>query len=405
MRGITAFEYMPGKRKGELAIFLAAGLVESAFFGQLIAFTPLYLPDLGVTPSEAGYFTGLIASVTMYIVIPALQRWGQLVDQLTRKKVIVRSFLLNAAVAGAAILAGSIWIFLFGRAISLLALDSNGLLLNYLEKSRQPGQHRLAGTWMALAPQLGVFLGPLAAGFFLDSLGFRSILAINLVLLLVISLIINAKIQSIEVTEQQKPVGGIIKDSLNVVIRSPRISLLYLALTLQVAAWMLVFSYLPLSVTGLSPNIGPGSAVGLVLGLGGAAGILVSSSLTHLGRRSDEWSVLVFVVACGVLLSFLPAEAGNFSQLLFLWMLISGCASAGFALLYRVVVISAARLSVELVLSLAILPVNGGMILGPVIGSFLALPDIRSVYPAAMTLNLLALASLIIASRLPIPGE
>jgi MFS family permease len=151
--------------------------------------------------------------------------------------------------------------------------------------------------------------------------------------------------------------------------------------------------------------IGPGGAVGLVLGLGGAAGILVSLILIHLGERSGRWGVLAFVVACGALLSFLPAEAGDISQLIILWMLISGCASAGFALLYRVVVRSAARLSVGLVLSLAILPVNGGMVLGPVIGSILALPEIRGVYPAASALNLLALGVLILASRLPEPGK
>ena len=404
MRRNPALETLPGKKKGELAIFLAAGLVESAFFGQLIAFTPLYLPELGVPPGLTGYFTGLMASVTMFIVVPALQRWGQLTDQLTRKQVIVRSFLLNAAVAGAAILAGNVWIFLFGRAITLLTMDSNGLILNFLENS-QPGQSRSTGALMALVPQLGVFLGPLAAGFFLDELGFRSIIAFNLVLLLAISFLVHTRIQSIDVTEEQKPVLRILRDSLGLVIQSPRLSLLYLALTLMVAAWILVFAYLPLSVTSLSPDIGPGSAVGLVLGLGGAAGILVSTALTNIGRKTGEWGALLIVVLGGALLSILPAEAENSSQLIFVWMLISGCASAGFTLLYRVIVRSAARLNVALVLSLAILPVNGGMILGPVIGSFLAVPVIRGVYPAAMALNLIALSVLILASRLPIPGE
>jgi len=404
MRGNPTSEKHPGNKKGALAIFLAAGLVESAFFGQLIAFTPLYLPELGVPPGLTGYFTGLIASVTMFIVFPALQRWGHLADQLSRKQVIVRSFLLNAVVAAAAILAGNVWIFLFGRAITLLAMDSNGLILNFLEKS-QPGQPRFAGNMMALAPQLGVFLGPLAAGFFLDSLGFRSIIAINLVLLLLISFLLQTRVHSIDVVEEQKPVLGILRESLGLVIRSPRLSLLYLALTLQVAAWILVFDYLPLSVTKLSPNISAGSAVGLVLGLGGAAGILVSSTLTHFGKRFGEWGALLTMVLSGALLSILPAEANNFSQLLLLWMLISGCASTGFTLLYRVIVRSSARLNLALVLSLAILPVNGGMILGPVIGSILAVPAIREVYPAAMALNLIALVVLILASRLPIPGK
>jgi hypothetical protein len=35
-----------------LSLFTAAGFVEAVFFGQINAFTPLYLPALGIAPAD-----------------------------------------------------------------------------------------------------------------------------------------------------------------------------------------------------------------------------------------------------------------------------------------------------------------------------------------------------------------
>lgn len=390
--------------RAEAALFLAAGLLETAFFGQLVAFTPQHLPTLGIPASQVGEFTGLVASLTMFIAFPALQRWGHLADQLTHKQVIVRSFLLDAFVAAAAILAGRPWIFLLGRAITLAAMDANGLLLNYLEKRRSAGQPGWLVPVMALAPQLGVFLGPLAGGFLLDRLGFQVLMGANLLFLLLLALLMQSMVRSVDVVQENRPILGILKESLNLVIRSPRISLLYLALTLMVAAWMLVFSYLPLTVTSLPAGFSPGTAVGLVLGLGGAVGILFSWGLVRIIGLKFEWPALAAGVWVAAVCSFLITKAYEIHQLLLLWAVISGLIATGFTLLIRLVGRSAARVSVPLALSLAILPVNGGMILGPVMGSLLSRPHIFQVYPAAAVFNLLGLAVLVVAALLPPPG-
>lgn len=404
MRPAAVREHPVGKGKVETAIFLAAGLVETAFFGQLVAFTPGHLLTLGIPHAEIGYFSGLVASVTMFIAFPALQRWGLLTDQLTRKQLIVRSFLLDAVVALAAILAHRPWIFLLGRAVSLATMDSNGLILNFIKQNRTPERSRLQFTLLTLAPQLGVFLGPLVGSFLLDGLGFKALMTFNLFLLLLLAVLFQRLVPSMDVAREYVPLMGIMKSSFALVIRSARISMLFLSLTLMVAAWMLVFSYLPLTASDLAAGSAPAQVVGLVVGVGGLAGVLIGCVFSRTGATSREWTALAACLVGGAAFSLLVRVASDVLQLALLWAMIVSLATAGFSRLFRLVAHSTAQASVALVLSLAILPVNGGMILGPVVGSYVSSPNVEQVYPVAALFCLLGLGALILARWLPAPG-
>lgn len=405
MKGEPAAEIFPGESNRKLPLFLLVGLGESAFYGQLITFTPLYLPQLGVSADKIAYFCGLIGSVTMFTVFPALQKWGYLTEQLTRKQIVVRSLLLDAAVAAMAMIAGNVWIFLFGRAISILSMSSNGLLQQFMESSWLPQRSKPSIQWMALVTQFGIFLGPFIGGIIIDRIGFRFLAGINLILLLTIALAFSRSIEGLLEGKLEQSVFSLVKSSLASVIVSPRLSFLYLTLTLLVASWMLVFTYLPISIFNLSSTSHPGSVVGVVLGLGGAAGILLSYVLARPTKRMGEWKALVLIISAGSLGAFLAAEAKTYTQLFLLWMAINGLAVTGFSLLYNRIVSSSENLDVKQVLSLAVLPVSGGMILGPVIGTFITGQGTGLIFMAAMWVNLLALVSILLASRCPIPTE
>lgn len=401
MMGTAAAEGAGRLGRVQLAIFWLASLVESAFYGQLIAFSPLYLPKLGVAPQESGYFCGLIASVTMFTVFPALQGWGYLSDQLTRRRVILRSYLLYAAVAAMALLAGNVWLFLISRAISLVSISPNGLFLNYLDRKGFARHSRPVYSLLALTPQLGLFLGPLAGGFLLERLGFRGVASLNLALLLAVTWAFYSRVKVMDEAPKQAALALLVS-SLKTVLRSPRLCLQYLALTVLVAGWMLSLAYLPLLVSELTPAAPPGSAVGLALGLGGLAGVALSLPLIGLGKRLGTSTLLALAIAGEAGAAWLISRAGDLQHLALLWALLNGLAIAGFALLFQELQRSAEGLDARLVLSLAILPVNGGMILGPVTGSFLARPESAAVYPAAGALVALGLVSLLVASLLPV---
>jgi hypothetical protein len=55
-----------------LGLFSFGSIIESLFFGQLRAFTPLYLPSLGILQSDVAKWTGIIAAITGLIGLPFL---------------------------------------------------------------------------------------------------------------------------------------------------------------------------------------------------------------------------------------------------------------------------------------------------------------------------------------------
>ncbi len=107
---------------GILALFSIAALVESSYYGQITAFTPLHLPHLGVAPAHVPAWTGRVAALAGLLGIPLLPLWGALADRYSRKPVIARSFVVHLLSGLVMLLAGNVWVFAFGRALTGFAL-------------------------------------------------------------------------------------------------------------------------------------------------------------------------------------------------------------------------------------------------------------------------------------------
>ncbi|HEY3344616.1 MAG TPA: hypothetical protein VGJ97_06800, partial [Anaerolineaceae bacterium] len=103
-----------------LVLFTFAGFIETVFYGQLSAFTPLYLPNLGIRSDDIPRWTGLIASVTALLGLPFLPFSGALADRYARKPVIIRSFIVEMVAAILLLLAGSVGAFMAGRTLTSL---------------------------------------------------------------------------------------------------------------------------------------------------------------------------------------------------------------------------------------------------------------------------------------------
>src|SRR3954451_1195997 len=160
-----------------LALFTAAGLTETVFSGQMIAFTPLYLPRFGIAPADIPGWTGAIVAVSGTLGLPFLPFWGALADRYGRQPLIVRSFVAQLLAAVLAVLAGNIWVFVAGRALISLALGNTGLLVATLGERVPRGRLGLAFAVMNSAPPLGALVGPLIGGPVVDARGFRALLA------------------------------------------------------------------------------------------------------------------------------------------------------------------------------------------------------------------------------------
>src|SRR5256712_8778850 len=72
-------------------LFTIAGFFEVAAYGQVTAFTPLYLPRLGIELAAVAFWVGAITSFSNAGGLPFLPFWGALVDRYGRKPLIIRS--------------------------------------------------------------------------------------------------------------------------------------------------------------------------------------------------------------------------------------------------------------------------------------------------------------------------
>lgn len=55
-----------------LTLFTAAGFAETMLYGQMAAFTPLYLPELGIAAGDIPRWTGAIVAVSSALGLPFL---------------------------------------------------------------------------------------------------------------------------------------------------------------------------------------------------------------------------------------------------------------------------------------------------------------------------------------------
>jgi DHA2 family multidrug resistance protein-like MFS transporter len=169
-----------------LTLFSLAGFIETVFFGQLNAFTPLYLPRLGIPPNQVALWTGALVSISSAIGIPFLPFWGALADRYARQPIIIRSYFVHLTAAVGMLLAGNIWVFVIGRSFTSLALGNSGLMMTTLSERAPQNRQGLAFSIMNTAPPIGAFLGPLVSGPVIDRWGFRTLMLVDAVLMLAV---------------------------------------------------------------------------------------------------------------------------------------------------------------------------------------------------------------------------
>lgn len=387
---------------GLLTLFTLAGFVETTFYGQVSAFTPLYLPSLGVPAGDVPRWTGLIAALTTAFGLPFLPFWGALADRYTRKPLIVRSFVAHLAGAVGMLVSGDIWTFLLARAATSLALGNSGLMMTTLSERTPPNRIGLAFAIMNSAPPVGAFLGPLIGGPVVDSFGFPSLMVIDVALLSAVVLALSVAYRDPFKGTDRGTLVQMAIDSVGILLRSRRLRTLFPALFLLFAGWMMAFTYVPLAVTALYRGDDPGTAVGVVVGAGGVIPLVLSPALGSLADRKGHWRVLFPGAFILVALWPLPALASDLVTFAVLWSLLNGMASSVFAISFTVLSSSAASDVRGRVMSFAYLPVNVGILVGSSIGSLVTRGNVFAVFPVAAALTGLGALGLVLAARQPV---
>ncbi len=388
-----------------LGLFTGAAFIEAVFWGQTTAFTPLYLPHLGVSQADVPTWTGISVALSTAIGIPFLPLWGALADRYARRPIIIRSFAAHFLAAIVMLLARDIWVFVLGRAIMSFSFGNSGLMMTTLSERAPQNRVGFAFSIMNSAAPVGAFIGPLLGGRIVDAWGFPALLGLNSALMLVVILTLTFGYRDNFRGTDRGPLLQMAADSVRIIWRSPRLQALFPALFLLFAGWMLGAVYVPLAVTTLYRGDAPGTAVGLVLGAGGLITLGLSPLLGMLADRVGHWRVLFMAVATELVLWPLPALVHTVIGFGITWALLNGVASSAFAISFSVLSSSASANVRARVMAFAFLPVNLGVFVGPAIGSVVTKSSVFTVFPVAAVITIISLGALVFASRKPLEAE
>lgn len=382
-----------------LSLFTLGSFVETIFFGQLGAFTPLYLPRLGIQAGEVARWTGIIAATSGLLGLPFLPFWGALADRYARKPVILRSFAIEAVAGVIALLAGNIWIFLIGRSVTSLSLGNTGLMMATLSERAPANRQGLAISIMNSAGPIGVFIGPMIGGPVVDRWGLPTLLMIDALLLAIVVAALGLGYRDRFKGTNRGPLLKMAGDSVRILLDSRRLRLLFPALFVLFAGWMLALTYAPLAIAQLYTGQDQATVVGIILGAGGLLALVLSPLLGWLADRFGYWRILfVGAIIEGVLWP-LPALAHSLVPFGITWALINGVGAGVFAVSFTVLAHSASEDVRGRVMSFAYLPVNMGLFLGPTIGSLVTRGSVFAVFPTAAILTALGIVLLGFAAR------
>jgi len=373
-----------------LVLFGVAGFVEIVAYGQVTAFTPLYLPRLGIPESEIAFWVGAIASFSNFVGLPFLPFWGALADRYGRKPLIIRSFVTAFIALGLAVIAPNVWVFAFSRAFQSLGLGNTGLMLATLAEHAPAARTAFAFGVVNGANPLGAFVGPLIGGPIVDRFGFPTLIAADALAVAGVIALLSFGYRD----------GFVPRASSGSLLRT-----LFPALFLLFAGWMLAYIYVPLVVARLYSGSDPATAIGIVLGAGGLGVFVASPAIGAIADRFGRSRTLFAGCAALAAIWLLPYFARDLVTFTIAWAIVNGLAAGLFSVSFTLLSASTGDATRGRVMTFSYLPANMGFVIGPGIGSVIASVDVFLVFPAAAALTAIGLAAVVFAWRQPVLVE
>lgn len=356
-----------------LLVYAITSTVEAMGVAQVFSFLPLRLGEVGLPASQVPTFTGLFSSLIFVFGIVLVPFWGVWADKYSRRAVIVRSALVEAAVFAGVALAQEPWQLAASLLLVGLQLGNTGVMLAALrDVTPRERVGTVTGLFGATGP-LGFALGPVLGGYMIDGLHLPltdvfwvgSLLSLGVVVLLMVG--------SRDIRPAVAPVGSAValaRRAVAGVFADPAVRRIFLVFGVSILANQMSRPYLPLlveSLQGGQPNLA--SAIGLVTGLAVLVGALLSPLAGPLGDRVGFRAVLAgSLLGAGVALLGMAA-APSVVVLAGVVAVYSGLQAATQAMVFGLVAVEVAPERRSATLNLVLLPLYIAGIIGPTVGA------------------------------------
>ncbi len=288
-------------------IFLLTILPHMAFAGARVTLS-LFALHLGATPLTVGMIISLIAVVPMFFSV----RWGRMIDRT--------GVYVPMTVGASLVLAGVLLAFALPRIETLFAvsvLTGSGFMLYHIcvnhaaAQVGRPEDRTRNFSMLALAFSTSGFVGPVTAGFAIDSIGYRYTFLLCAGFVIATLVLIRYRKRTIvrhHTRSAQANPGAQAADSSDKhiadLLRIPALLRILIISGLMSMCWDLYSFVMPIhgSAIGLSA-----STIGLILGSFGCAIFLFRLILPWVIHRINERLMLIStMLLTGVMLAVIP---------------------------------------------------------------------------------------------------
>ena len=359
-----------------VAVFWVTSMVEAMGVSQIFALLPSYLAHMGVAQTDRLAFIGLFSSLVFVVGLPLVPLWGVWADKYSRKAVIVRSALVEAAVFAGVALSREPWQLALSMLLIGFQLGNTGVMLAGI---RDAVPRRRLGTIIAIfgaSGPIGLALGPTLAGLFIDGFGwsFSAVFWSSAVLSVVTALLVV--FGSREVRPEVVPTGRVIDlafGAVRGVFADPVVRRILLIFGVSYLATQMSRPYIPVLVEALAGK-GPGlaSSIALVMGTAALVGGLVAPFGGVIGDRIGFRPVLVVALAgAGVGLLLMPFVP-SIGALALLAVVLGAATATVSAMVFGLLALEVPAERRSATLNLVYLPLYAAGIVGPAIGAAVA---------------------------------
>lgn len=275
----------------------------------VLPFLPLYVTELGVPPSQAALWSGLIIAAPFFTAALATPLWGMLGDRYGRKPMVMRAVLglgISLALMG---FATNIWVLFVLRiiqgAVSGFVASNNAFV-----GTQTPQEHSSSAlATLQTSISAGNIIGPLIGGFVSDAFGHNAMFFVVGGLCMVSLLVIARFVH--EDTSVQTPTQTIRK-SLRSLLSSTTLRPVLLMVFLSQCSIVMASPIVPFFLRQKgAPEVILSSLSGLVVSIVGICTILTAP---WWGKRADKLGfrptmrIATVIVAFGMVLqAFIPS--------------------------------------------------------------------------------------------------
>lgn len=356
-----------------LVVFWLTSLVEGIGVSQVFAFLPQYLSQMGVTGADRLRFVGVFSSLVFVVGAPLVPLWGVWADKYSRKAVIIRSSLVEAAVFTAVALSREPWQLALSVMLIGLQLGNTGVMLAAI---RDVTPQRRLGTVIALfgaSAPIGFAVGPVIGGIVVDGLhlGLQAVFASSAALSLGTAALVA--LGSREVRPQVIPQGPVLRlafGAIRGVISDPGTRRVFAVFGVSFLATQMARPYVPILVEHLNTTgIGLASDIALVAGTAALAGALVSPLGGAIGDRIGFRSVLVGALIVGGVVIALEPFAPSVALLALIALVFAATTAIVSAMVFGLLATEVPLERRSATLNLVYLPLYGAGLVGPLAGS------------------------------------